>query len=66
MNTGLVENASAAHLSHFPASPEGPHQAPWPLAMSRPDHFPRITQLLAMPPGMAARICHPAEDVIVR
>jgi len=37
-----------------------------PLAAPTPDNLPRITQRLTMPPGVAVRIRHLVEDVIVR
>lgn len=67
MSIDLVEDVSVPRQPLLTAPPEGAHGSlQWSPAMSRPDHLPRITQRLAMPPGVAARIRHQIEDVIVR
>lgn len=67
MSIDIVEDVSAPRQPLLTAPPESDHGSlRWSPAMSRPDHLPRITLRLAMPPGVAARIRHEIEDVIVR
>ncbi|WP_374519920.1 hypothetical protein [Hydrogenophaga sp.] len=67
MSTDHVEDVSVPGQPPLAAPTEGTQWSQqWSPAMSRPDNLPRITQRLTMPPGVAVRIRHLVEDVIVR
>ncbi|MFN3737477.1 hypothetical protein [Hydrogenophaga sp.] len=67
MSTDLAEDVCVAPQPPL-ATPQDDARgfSQWSPAMSHPDHLLRITQQLSLPAGVAVRLRHLIEDVIVR